>query len=289
MAIVARRSAGQRRLRPRLPRPGGGPTVVILALVAFLSPVIWTAMAAFGIVGDAGRRPPTLRMQPTFAHFAEVGVAAPSFWQEIGASLLISAGAALLSVAVAFLAAYALARSGSQRQRTTGQIFLVLASLPVMAYVLPLGALMQRFNVADTVIGVLFAEAAVTAPLAIYVLRGFLAQLSPEWEEAAVIEGASSLRVLMRVVVPLSSGTLVATAAILFVLDWNLLLVPLVVAGVDVKTVPVAMVDFFTFERELDWPTAAAALTVSVLPLVIVLAAFHRLIERFTLDSGSRR
>ena len=172
------------------------------------------------------------------------------------------------------------------RQRTTGQVFLVLASLPVMAYVLPLGDLMQRFHLDDTVMGVTLAEAAVTAPLAIYVLRGFLAQLSPEWEEAALLEGASTLRVLVRVVVPLAAETLVATATILFVIDWNLLLIPLVVAGVEVRPVPVAMVDFFTFERELDWPTAAAALVVSVLPLVIALGLFHRLLDRFALDPG---
>lgn len=285
-AFVTRRRPS--RVFGRVPRPTARAIAIAAALVAFLGPLVWTAGAAMGVVANAGTRPPTVRIQLTFDHFAEVGVAAPSFWQEIGTSLVLSAGAAFLSVLVSFLAAYALARSGSHRQRTTGQVFLVLASLPVMAYVLPLGDLMQRVHLDDSILGLTLAEAAVTAPLAIYVLRGFLAQLSPEWEEAAVLEGASGVRVLARVVLPLSAQTLAATAAILFVLDWNQLLIPLVVSGVQVKPVPVAMVDFFTFERELDWPTAAAALTVSVLPLVLVLAAFHRLFERFTLDAGGR-
>ena len=73
----------------------------------------------------------------------------------------------------------------------------------------------------------------------------------------------------------------------LFVLDWNMLLVPLVLTGGEVKTVPVAMSDFFTFERELEWPTAAAALVVSLAPVALLVAAFHRLLEQFRLTDGT--
>ena len=78
----------------------------------------------------------------------------------------------------------------------------------------------------------------------------------------------------------LLAPTVAATAIVVFVLDWNMLLVPLVLTGGEVKTVPVAMSDFFTFERELDWPTAAAALVVSLAPVALLVAAFHRLHER---------
>ena len=80
-----------------------------------------------------------------------------------------------------------------------------------------------------------------------------------------------------------------ATAIIVFVLDWNMLLVPLVLAGVEIRTLPVAMVDFFTFERELDWPTAAAALIISLLPLTILVAFGHRLLDQFTLAPRESR
>jgi ABC-type glycerol-3-phosphate transport system permease component len=74
---------------------------------------------------------------------------------------------------------------------------------------------------------------------------------------------------------------------VLFVIDWNQLLIPLIVAGVDVQTVPVAMIDFFTFERELDWPTAAAALVVSTAPALIAIAVFNRFLGRFQLWDAS--
>jgi ABC-type glycerol-3-phosphate transport system permease component len=87
------------------------------------------------------------------------------------------------------------------------------------------------------------------------------------------------------VVFPLVAPSVAATAIVLFVIDWNMLLVPLVLTSGDVKTVPVGMSDFFTFERELDWPTAAAALVVSLAPLGLLVAVFHRLLESFRLDS----
>jgi len=91
------------------------------------------------------------------------------------------------------------------------------------------------------------------------------------------------------VVFPLVVPSVAATAIVLFVIDWNMLLVPLVLTSGEVKTIPVGMSDFFTFERELDWPTAAAALVVSLAPLALLVGVFHRLLERFRLDtSGSR-
>ena len=141
----------------------------------------------------------------------------------------------------------------------------------------------RRVHLADTLLGVVLAEAALTAPLAVYVLHGSFAELSTEWEEAALLDGAGLLRVVGQVVLPLVAPTVAATAIVLFVIDWNLLLIPLVLTSGDVKTVPVAMSDFFTFERELDWPTAAAALVASLLPVALLVAAFQRILRRFML------
>jgi multiple sugar transport system permease protein len=262
--------------------------LTLAVLVGVLcAPLAWTLLASFGVTPDNNARPPSWIGPPTLGHFAEVGVAEPTFWQELATSTVLSLGATLLTIAVSFLAAYGLARSRFGGDRIIAQGFLVLASLPVMAYVIPLSDLMRRAHLLDTLQGVLLAQAAVTSPLAVFVLFGAVAQLSPEWEEAAVIDGAGLLRVLGQVVLPLLAPAVAATAIVVFVIDWNMLLIPLVLTAGDVKTVPVAMSDFFTFERELDWPTAAAALVVSLLPLTALVAVFHRLLERFRLTAGT--
>ena len=254
-------------------------------LGVLILPLVWTVLAAFGVTPDNGARPPSWAGSPTLDHFSEVGVAEPAFWQELATSTALGLAATVLTIAASFPAAYCLARSRVRGDRLLAQGFLVLASLPVMAYVIPLSDLMRRARLLDTLPGVTLAQAAVTSPLAVFVLYGAVAQLSPEWEEAALIDGAGLLRVLGQVVLPLMAPTVAATAIVVFVLDWNMLLVPLVLTAGDVKTVPVAMSDFFTFERELDWPTAAAALLVSLAPVAILVALFHPLLERFHLPA----
>lgn len=265
----------------------------LLALVAiaaaFLLPIAWTLLASFGVIPDETTRPPSWTWPPTLEHFAIIGIAEPAFWQELLTSSLAALVAALLTVAVAFPAAFGLARSGLAASRPLTQAFLVLASLPPMAYVIPLSDVSRRTHLIDTFAGLTLAEAAVTAPLAVFVLYGAVAQLSPEWEEAAVIDGASLLRILGRIVLPLVAPSAAATLLVLFVLDWNMLLVPLVLTSGEIKTIPVALSDFFTFERELDWPTAAAALVVSLAPLGLLVAVFHRLLESFRLQGLDAR
>ena len=257
--------------------------VLAVALVAFLVPLAWTVLAAFGIVPDNSARPPSWSGSFSLEHFADVGLAEPAFWDELASSTAFSAAAMLITIAVSYPAAYALARSPGATRLVP--IFVVLASLPAMAYVIPLSDAMRRAHLIDTAAGIVLSEAAVTAPLAVYVLHGAIRQLSAEWEEAAMLDGVGLWRTLAFVALPLIAPSVVATAIVVFVIDWNLLLVPLALTSGEIKTVPVAMSDFFTFERELDWPSAAAALTISLVPVALLVAFFHRALQRFSLGS----
>jgi len=257
--------------------------VLGLALLACLLPLAWTALASFRVVPDNNQTPPSWTPPMLDNYTGEIGVAEPTFAQELLTSTALSLATTLLTLALSFLAAYSLARSRFRGRRLLLQGSLVLASLPVMAYIIPLSESMRRARLDDTFIGLLLAQTAVLAPLAVYVLHGFLAQLPLEMEEAATLEGASLRQVLASVVLPRAAPGLAATGLILFVLSWNQFLVPLVLTTSQVKTIPVAMSDFFTFERELEWPTAAAALIVSLLPLAALVALAHRALAVFTL------
>jgi ABC-type glycerol-3-phosphate transport system permease component len=254
-----------------------------VGLFILLLPIAWTVLAAFGIQPNNSLRPPGWVAAPTLDNFGETGIAEPAFWQEVWTSTTSALCAAAIATSTGFLAAYALVRAAPRRGRRIAQGFLILAVLPAMAYVLPLGSVLDWLGIRDSFVGLVASEAAVTAPLAVYVLFGAISQLPLEYEEAAWIEGAGIGRLVRTVVLPLAAPSIAATAIVLFVLNWNMLLVPLIVAGVSVKTIPIAMVDFFTFERELTWPVAAAALVVSLVPLALLVALSRRLLERSSL------
>lgn len=255
-----------------------------LATVVFLLPLLWTALAAMGIQPNNNTSPPSWVGVPTLDHLADVNAVEPAFWQEVATSVGVSALAALVAAALSFPAAYAIARSVSPALRRLGPGLLVLASLPVMAYVIPLSDLSRRVGLLDTLAGLTLAQAAATAPLAVYVFAAHLVASSRETEEAALLEGASVGTLLRTVVVPREKPIVAATLIVLFVLDWNMLLLPLVLTGIHVRTLPVVLTDFFTLERQLEWPTAAAALTISLLPLLILGGLLHRQLERFSLS-----
>lgn len=266
-------------------RRGRRVRTVILTAVVFFSvlPLGWTMLASVGIQPNNASTPPTWRVAPTLEAYREIGTAERGFWGELAASAATSAASTLVTIAIAFLAAYAFVHSNMRRKGLLMQSFLVLASLPVMAYAIPLEGTVRALGLYDTFAGVVLAQAAIFAPLAVYVLYGYLSEASFDFEEAARLDGASPWRTLSRVVLPMNAPGVAATAIVIFVLSWNSFLAPLVVTTHHVRTIPLAMSDFFTVDRELEWPSAAAALMVSLFPLAAVVAFSHRIIRRFLL------
>jgi len=258
-----------------------------IVIVVCLLPFVWTVLASLEIRPDNTNSPPSWLLHPTLDRFLEVGVAEPQFVSELATSAGLSTATTLLTTTVAFLAAYSLARSHFPQRNLLVQSFLILASLPVISYLIPLRNTLDALHLYDTFIGTTLTETALYAPLAAYVLYGYLSQVSTELEESARLDGATPIYILRRVTLPITVPGVAATAIIVFVLSWNQLLMPLVLTT-HVRTIPVAMIDFFTFERDLEWPTAAAALLASLLPIGIVVAAAHRWLEQFSFHAVQR-
>ncbi len=226
-------------------------------------------------------------MVPSAEPYLEIGIREPDFFYELLTSASLSALATILALAIAFTAAYGIARSHFRGRNLLVQSFLILACLPVISYLMPLRSILVFLHLYDTFAGTILVEAALYAPLAAYVLYNYLNQTATyEMEESAQIDGARPLQVIFRILLPKAAPSVAATAIIVFVLTWNQVLIPLILTT-PVKTVPVAMMDFFILERELDWPTAAAALVISLLPIIAFTVASYRVLELFSLDVSS--
>jgi len=266
-------------------RRGGPVRLIVLtpSVLAIVLPLLWTALASVGVVPDDARQPPAWTWPPSLGGYTEVVVAEPAFPRELATTVALSTTATVLTAAIAFLASYSLSRWRARGMPMLVQGFLVLATLPVMAYVVPLGDLARRLHLHDTFGGVALASVAVYAPLAVFILWGYLSQIPVELEEVARLDGASVPQVLRAIVAPAAAPGLAATSVLVFILNWNLFLVPLALALPRIRTIPVAVSDFFLFERDLDWPTAAAALVASLAPVVVLVAAAYRALEHFRL------
>ncbi len=263
---------------------------VFLAIVVAVCvlPLLWTILASIQIWPVEVTTPPQWVVEPSLDQYLEVGIAHPQFIDELLTSALLAACTTLLATGLAFFAAYAIARSHFRGRTLLVQSFLILASLPVISFLIPLSNILDTLRLSNTFTGIMLAETALFAPLAVYVLFGYFSDVSIELEEAARLDGATLLQTLRTIVLPVCMSGIAATAIITFVLSWNQMLIPLIVAA-PLQTIPTAMIDFFTFERELEWPSAAAALIVSLIPIALIVAAAHRLLEGFSLDISQHK
>jgi len=275
--------AGRRR------RAAGRGVLLSLLVLAMIVPLVWTALASLEIKPDITTWPPGWTFPPSTDSYRDVMTAVPGFPRVLATSLGLSVVATSLTIGAAFLTAYTLARWRFRGRRLAVQGFLILASLPVMAYVIPLSDITRQLGLRDTFGGVALAAAAAEAPLAVYILYGFLTQVPVALGEMAHLEGASLLQTVWRIVIPSAAPGLAATAVLVFVLTWNLFLVPTALTLHQVKTIPVALSDFYTYERELEWSNAAAALVVSLLPVAAVALFAHRVLEHFNLGLAERQ
>jgi multiple sugar transport system permease protein len=243
-------------------------------------PLLWTLLAAFGLEPEGKG----FKGEFTLAHFGEVGTFDPAFTGGFLYTLFVTGLGTFMTLVCALPAAYRLAQL--HNRWVSGLIMpclLVLAVIPVIGYGLPLSDLSHRVGLYGNIIGLGLAYAGEQLPLALYVLHGYLVQLPPSLEEAARLEGAGWGAVLWRVVLPLVSGGVAATGVLVFVLNWNLFLLPSLLTEHSPQVLPMVMRDFFAFERELEWPTAAAALLASLAPAFILVLVGQHTLDKFTL------
>jgi raffinose/stachyose/melibiose transport system permease protein len=185
-------------------------------------------------------------------------------------SLLVTAGAVVLSTTVATMAAYALARSRSRIFRGIESLFLSGLMLPIHLAILPIFYLFDGVGLIDSRMGLALMYGASGVPFSIFVLTTFFRQLPIELEEAAQLDGASTWQTFMRIMVPMVRPALATVAIFRFVPIWNDFLFPLVLLRSDDKyTLPVGLTAFFG-ENEANYAAIFAGLVITTIPLIVL-------------------
>lgn len=155
-------------------------------------------------------------------------------------SLVVAAGATVVGLVLSVPAAYAFARMRFRGQQ--GLFLLILSTIlvPVHITIVPLFIGLAKLRLTDTYFSLIMPT--VANGFGVFLLRQFFQNIPPELEEAAIIDGASRLGVLLRVVLPLSRPALTAVAIFLFILSWNDFMWPLIVTNTDAtRTLPVGL------------------------------------------------
>ncbi|MGW0559804.1 carbohydrate ABC transporter permease [Streptomyces sp. NPDC003016] len=194
-------------------------------------------------------------------------------------SLVVSLGAVGLSLVIGLPAAYAAAR---WRFRGSENLMFTLLSFrfaPELTVIIPLFVLYQQLGLFDTYVGMIWVLQLVTLPLIVWIMRSYFSDLSPELEQAALLDGYTRKQAFLRVALPLVRPGIAAVSLLAFIFAWNNFVFPLILTSSEAQTVTVGALSFLGGDRPKYNLTAAAAL-VSVVPPLLLALTIQRYLVR---------
>lgn len=252
---------------------------IVVLLVYALFPFYWMLTTAVDTHANS-RGAGILPTRFTLDHFKTVLIDA-HFFEYIKVSLIVAAGTVLLSGAIALFAAIGVARYRFRLRTVVLVLVLMVQMVPLEALVIPLFLQARTLNMLNSLLGLVIVYLAFSLPFAIWNLKGFVAAVPKELEEAAYIDGAGWFRMFFSILLPLVAPGLVATSVFAFITAWNEFIFALTFMTDSSKyTVGVGLRTFFT-QNTADWGPIMAASTIIALPVVI----FFVLVQR-QLSSG---
>jgi ABC-type glycerol-3-phosphate transport system permease component len=242
---------------------------VLLAYAAWsVFPVLWVALTSFKTNVQALAIPPQLVFTPTLANYGGAIDRVDDFPRVVFNSLFIAAGSTLVIVVLALPAAYGLSRFVHARRTAIGATILSARGFPTIAVAIPLFLLMLNANLLDTHVSVIAANVSFSLPFAIWMFYSFIQAVSFEIEEAALLDGASRLTVLVRIVFPIIIPGVAATAILVSIVAWREFLYPLVLTSREARTLPLVVGEFITAVGT-DWGQLCAFAVMTIAPVAI--------------------
>ncbi len=271
---MRRPRAGERALRL---------SAAALAVVWSVFPIALVVMSSFRPQRDIFAIPPTLIFSPTLDNYERLLREWPAFLPNMLNSVIITAGATIVTVSFSTLAGYVYARFSGKTLALSAFFMVVVRMLPPIVVTLPLFPLFSWLGVNDTHLVLILLYAAFFVSLATWIMRAFIAQVPRELEEAAWVDGANLAQILRHVVLPLVLNGLVAASLFVVVYAWNEFIFALVFTTRTARTTPLVMSEMLSTIDGVDWGVLFAAATLQLVPvLLFVLAAQKYIIAGLT-------
>lgn len=195
-------------------------------------------------------------------------------------SLRLAVVTTVLCLACSALAAYALARFRIPLRRYLILVILAAQMFPLVILLIPLFILLRNLDLLNSLPGLVLADLAFTIPLTVAILRGFFAAIPEQLDEAAMIDGASRLGALFRVVFPVAAPGIAATSIFAFHATWNEFIFALTFTpGTQTRVLPVGL--SLLVERDTaNWGSVMTGSTIYTVPIVIFFLLVHRHLMR---------
>ena len=231
------------RKRPRSRRIGLTILQIALAIIVLL-PFFWMVSVSLKPATEPFAIPARLWPEnPTLENY--ISAFRPEFRTYFLNSVIVSLSTVAITVSLALLAAYVFTRAQMRIVAIVMTLVILAQMFPASAVIIPIYRMMRAADLLNTYTSLILAYVTITLPVAIWMLRGFLARLPVTLEEAAAIDGAGPLRAFVEIILPLCRPGIVATAVFVLIVTWQEFLFALSFTSTrEMRTLPVGVNDF---------------------------------------------
>jgi len=241
--------------------------VITIVMAFFLIPVFWTIITSIKPNLLIPKIPPAWWFKPTFEHYISI-FSEKHFGLPLWNSFIIASVNTICCLAVGLPAAYSFSRFKIPGGDSLAFYFLTSRMAPPIVVILPLFLIFRRLGLIDTKIALIIAYMTFNFSFVIWMMKGFFAEIPTDLDDSAMIEGCSRFGAFWRVVLPLTTPGLAASAIFSFIFSWNEFLFALIFTSINAKTLPVAASGFIT-DRMVLWGKLCAASVVIYFPVII--------------------
>jgi sorbitol/mannitol transport system permease protein len=273
------------------PKPSRGALLLGVAAwvigIIFVFPVLWMLLTSLHSETNAATNPPSFFAPLTLESWANFFGASSgaSPWPPLINSATASIISTILVLVLSIPAAYALSIKPVRKWTDVMFFFLSTKMLPVVAGLLPIYLIAQFAGMLDNIYTLVIIYTSMNLPIAVWMMRSFLAEVPVEVLEAAQMDGCGLLRTLRQIVIPMVLPGIAATSLICFIFSWNELLFARVLTATRAQTAPVYLTGFVTSQGLFLAKVCAAALAVSLPVLIAGFAAQDKLVQGLSLGA----
>ena len=278
----------RRRLNtPSSPRHGASAFFAYLAMgiifIVFITPLLWLLFAAFDSDATFQTKIPSHWTLDNFSAIMTKDLTFLPLWN----SFLLSVVVTIIVIVCSVLTAYPLSRYQSRFNKPFMYTVLFGTCLPISCLMVPVYALFVSMNLLDSTVGTILFLAASSTPMAIWMTKNFIDSVPIELEEAAWVDGASLLRALRLVVVPLMKPGLAVVSIYVFMGVWGNFFVPyMLLLSPSKQPAAVTIYSFFGLYGTVAYGQLAAFSLIYSLPVVILYVIANKFLGTYSLAGG---
>ena len=243
--------------------------ILIVGVLIFITPYLWVFLNSFKSNSEIFSRPFALPQTLLFSNYLEALVKAKLLLYFFNSCLLTFSSVAIL-LTIASMASYILSRFDFKLNFILYMTFTLGFMIMGQAVLLPIFITLRNMNLINTRIGLLFPYVALHVSINVMLMTSFMRTIPKALEEAAVIDGCSSLKLFTRVIIPLSKPVLATAGTLDFLWIWNELLFALVmISKPSFRTIPLGLLNLKS-EFVVNYGAMSAGIILASIPVISV-------------------